>query len=132
MEPQDTDFRWLLHVLGRMQRRPAMYLFGDPSASALSGFLSGYAQAREDAGLSGYHPEDQKLLDEFGTWLRARLKTGFRDWRIVVHEALGPGTTAKAVIELFREFCAEQNVRFPTVEESRWPFATVPTAERPR
>ena len=112
---------WLLAFLKRVRTRPGMFL-GDENVKTLSTFLQAYGQARIDLGVPEFATAEASLLDEFETWLAARL----HDTRDVAWPTLvateDPGERNVQTFFLrFEEFLQERGDSLTQPGDVTWP-----------
>jgi hypothetical protein len=97
----------ILEILQKIREQPGMML-GRKSARSLSSFLSGFAYAREDAGL-----DDFGLLPGFGDFLRKRYEiSSSQNWvRIIEYYSVTEANELPLFWKLWDEYLEEAQPR---------------------
>jgi hypothetical protein len=120
---------WLFAILRELSTRPGMYL-GSLHVRSLANYLTGYATAREDLGVSAMPRAEADLWDAFGQWLGSKIPNpGNWGWCEIV-EALDPSErSVETFFRLLREFLASRGTPLESLTGG-WPPWTAPASVR--
>lgn len=93
---------------------------GSEKVEALSVYLLGYAQAREDLGTSSFVPGESALLLEFEQWLMTRFRIAAQlGWAECIAEIDPSDRNVRTFFKLFVEFLASHDMRLPEPRRAR-------------
>lgn len=119
--PYSPDEPWLMALLGRMSKRPGMFL-GNERVATLATYLQGYVQARMDLGMPEFGSGEVTLLSEFEAWLAAEMNdTRHVAWPTLIATADPGDHSARTFFTRMEEFLQQRGLTLSGSGEPNWP-----------
>ncbi len=113
----ETDERWLIQLLARIEARPGMYL-GSEEVRDLCVYLAGYGTARQDLGLEA----SDRVLSEFTNWLRGRVDAGVMTslgWPGLIEKTDASRSNVRTFFKQFEAFLLDADASL-AAERAAW------------
>ena len=102
---------WLLPVLAFCRKVPERF-GGVSNLEELCAYLDGYGHACSHISGNGKSDRDEKLLDDFGRWLKFKYST-FDHWSSAIRHLCGDDASIDRVFDYFDEFLAHSGIEWP-------------------